>query len=154
MTQPSDTQRPKITLLSLEKQPWLDEMYRSLFDTIRAKADINEITTSTAADEMFNGSEKPSIILATDASLTTKEFCTQRDAAIRFVRSEGGTLIFGGSFPSFARPPDTKTTFAAFELPCESGDYHRTEFSVNNGCTSIRTTYFDNTIQSEGTVSR
>lgn len=129
--------KPTIVLLSLEKQPWLDEMYGPLFAALKAKASVTEVTTKSGADEMFAASTKPDTILATDAALTHAEYRKQRDAAVKYVREAGGTLILGGIFPSFARPPDIKTTFAAFGLPWESGDYHRTEFSVNNANTSI-----------------
>ena len=79
--------KPKIALLSLEKQPWLDEMYTSLFSALRTKAYISEITTQKDADEMFASSEKPEVVLVTDAALTTKEFSKQRDAAVQYVRT-------------------------------------------------------------------
>ena len=53
------------------------------------------------------------------------------------MRDDGATLVFGGVFPSFARPSDIGPCFAAFGLPWESGEYHRTDFSVSNACTSL-----------------
>lgn len=133
--------KPKIIFLSLEKQPWLDEMYKSQFDALRAKADVTEITSPAATNDIFSKPEKPSIVIATDAALTNKEFRKQLNLAIDFVRSDGGTFIFAGVFPSFASPPDIKTMFSAFELPWTSGAYHRTEFSINSACVSVKTTY-------------
>ena len=86
-------------------------------------------------------------MLATDAALTYPEFRSQREKATTFVRSTGGTLIFGGIFPSFARPPDIKTMFAAFGMEWESGDYHRTEFSLNNRNTSLKSAHKGTLVQ-------
>ncbi len=127
----TDPSKPKIVLLSLEKQPWLDEMYGSLLQTLRAKANVEEITTKTAAQNLLESETKPQAVVATDGALAKGKFKTLRAKAVHFVRETGGTLIFGLHFPSFTRPPDMKTMFADFDLPWEAGDYHRTEFNVN-----------------------
>lgn len=111
--------KPTVVLLSLEKEPWLDEMYESLFTALKAKAHVSEVTTAKAADELFAATNKPDVVLATDAALTCAdgEFRAQRDAAIKYVREAGGTLVFGGVFPSFGRPPDIKTMFPLLGWP-------------------------------------
>lgn len=130
--------KPKIVLLSLERQPWMDEMYGALFTALRDKADVTEITTPEEADDLFlTSTNKPNIIIATDASLTNAKFRKQQDAAVTYVRSHGGTLLLACLFSSFAPPPDIKTFFAALGLAWESGDYHRTEFSLNTSNTSV-----------------
>lgn len=80
------TDKLTMTLLSLEKQPWLDEMYGSLFASLRSKADVSEITTAKEVDELLGSSQKPRIILATDGALTTTKFAKQRDAVVQYVR--------------------------------------------------------------------
>lgn len=130
------TNKPHLTLLSLEKEPWLEETYGPLFQSLKAKADVTEITT---AHTFSDGPQRSGqlLILATDAALTTNDFRSQLDAAVKRVRDDGATLIFGCVFSSFARPPEIGPCFAAFGLPWESGDYHRTDFSVNNACASL-----------------
>lgn len=130
MAQSPQGSRPKIVLLSLEKQPWLDEMYGSLLTQLKATADVTEIIDRTAASALFTGDYQPKAVIVTDAALTTSKYSQQRAQAAEFVR-EGGNVIFGLHFPSCARPPDIKRLFTAFSFTWEAGDYHRTNFDVN-----------------------
>lgn len=129
------TFKPEVVVLSLEKEPYLEESCRDLFTELRARADVHEITDAAEASAYFNNEPvepgNGSIVLATDAALAKGKFLRQRSDAAIYVR-DGGTLVFGLHFASFARPSDIKSMFQAFSLPWESGEYHRTEFSVNN----------------------
>ncbi|KAK4543012.1 hypothetical protein LTR36_006010 [Oleoguttula mirabilis] len=131
--------RPNIVLLSLEKQPWFDEMFKPLLGALKAGADIEEITDPAAARQAFARTPRPSAVLATDQGLTVSTRISLLHDARSYVRSSGGTLLFMGSFPSFTRPSDVKTLFDALGLPWESGDYYRTTFTVNLGMSHFST---------------
>jgi hypothetical protein len=66
--------KPRVLLLSLEKQPWFDEMYASLLTTLKAKADVEEVVDPDGAKVVFGftGWARPDVILATDAGLLAK----------------------------------------------------------------------------------
>ncbi|KAK3677814.1 hypothetical protein LTR78_002664 [Recurvomyces mirabilis] len=134
--------RPNITLLSLEKESFFDEMFSEVTSALRAGANVKEINTKDAARAMFSSQSKPDIILVTDAALTNKEFAPMLDMAVDYVH-QGGTLIFMAHFPSFARPPRIKKLFQAFGSPWQSGDYHRTTHHLNNSMSRFDTSKLD-----------
>ena len=141
MFQPQQSSRPTIILLSLEQEPWLDEMYSSLLTSLKAEAEVTQITDAVAASDLFKStSTPPQAVIATDGALTKKKYANQTYQAVKFVREGGATLVFGLHFPSFSRPSDIKDLFKAFHLPWESGDYHRTDFDVNASMQLIGTT--------------
>jgi len=63
----------KITLVSLDKEPWFDDMFSNNLSALRAKSDVAEITTPTEASELFatRGADRPDAVLATDSALAT-----------------------------------------------------------------------------------
>jgi len=118
-------------------KPWFDEMYQSLLTELKAKANVTEITEKAAASALFSSDHKP-VVLAADAGLARKESSELVTKAIQFVK-DGGTLVFGLQFPSFATPPEIKHLFKAFGIPWESGDYHLTTFDVNTAIKTVKT---------------
>jgi hypothetical protein len=100
-----------------------------LLRLLRAKADVDSITTRAAASALFTANARP-IVLATDEALTDHNNSPLLDEARHFVRT-GGTVIFCCHFSGFAQRDDADKLFAAFGLDWEFGDYHRTEHTVN-----------------------
>ncbi|OCL03325.1 hypothetical protein AOQ84DRAFT_400730 [Glonium stellatum] len=91
------TSQHRILLLSLDKQSWFDEMYNRLITAISDRAVLQRATGSAVMQEL-------------------KEYV-----------SNGGTVVFGRLFSSFISPADMNAFFRRhFDLPWESGDYHRT----------------------------
>lgn len=63
--------RPRIVLLSLEKQPYFDEQYYDLLTTLKVHADVEEVTQREHARAAFgfDGTPRPTAVLVTDAGL-------------------------------------------------------------------------------------
>lgn len=64
--------KPKVSLVSLDKEPWFDEMYDSFLSALKSKAEVTELTTPAQPSELFasRGANMPQAVLATDAALT------------------------------------------------------------------------------------
>lgn len=65
--------QPKITLLSLDKEAYFDEMFSNTLTALKAKASVTEITTPSEASTLFatRGTDMPKAVLATDAALAS-----------------------------------------------------------------------------------
>jgi hypothetical protein len=145
--QPQDTQhrkamassdtasaRPRVVLLTLNKAEFFGDMYGDFITLLKTKAEVQQITTPEEARSAFNDQPKPAAILSADESLLASTRISLVHDALSYVRA-GGILVFMGLFSSFSRPSDIKTLFSRFDLPWESGDYHRSTFKLNREMT-------------------
>ncbi|KXS98106.1 hypothetical protein AC579_9001 [Pseudocercospora musae] len=130
--------RPRVVLLQLQKESFFDDQYARLLQVLKAKAEVDTITSRSAASALFNSKYRP-VVLATDQALTESKNSTLGEEARQFVRS-GGTLIFCCHFPTYSQPSDVDELFSRFDLPWECGDYHRTEHSINDYMAHVETT--------------
>ncbi|EFR02902.1 hypothetical protein MGYG_05903 [Nannizzia gypsea CBS 118893] len=129
--------QPRIFLLSLETEPWFDDMYKGLIDSLLSKAKVQRATKPDPALRYLSGTT-PDAIFATDPALLNPKYATVLEKVISYVRS-GGTIIFGGLFSSFAKPDHLNRFFTfSWSLPWKSGSYHRTTVHVNTNCQGIR----------------
>ncbi|CZT25083.1 uncharacterized protein RCC_10812 [Ramularia collo-cygni] len=129
---------PDLVLLSLAKISFFDEQFEPVLNVLKSKANVREITDPAEADALFLGASRP-VVFTTDAAITKPKYSGQKAAAVAFVRN-GGTIVFGGHFASFASPPNMNAFFAAFSLPWKSGDYHRTEVYLNGSMQQLNHT--------------
>lgn len=123
-------QKPRLLLLSLELQPWFDEMYKDCIDAFAEKATIQRVQKPEPATRVLG--ENPHIVLITDGALTKKSHRSTWDAVLRYVRG-GGTAICMGHFSSFTLPLDFNPFFARAGLSWKKGDYQRTTVCINRG---------------------
>jgi hypothetical protein len=138
MAQAEAGSRPKVILLSLQSQLEWQEVFETLLNKVKAKADIEEVTSATEATALLTGNRRPSVVIATDGALTRRKFSKQQTEAIQYVQ-DGGTLIFGLGFPSFTKPSEYKDLFKALSLPWEAGEYFRSVFDLNGAAEQIGT---------------
>ncbi|KAL1878350.1 hypothetical protein Plec18167_004422 [Paecilomyces lecythidis] len=123
-------QGPRILLLALESQPWLDEMYSHLIDKLSTHATIQRASTSDAAIRYLSANN-PHTILATDPGLTNGSNSRVLDKVLTYVRS-GGVLIFCCLFSSFVnRATFNKFMRSKLSFPWEFGEYHRVTVNLN-----------------------
>src|SRR5579859_6734183 len=123
---------PSILLISFGKEDWFDKMYEHLLKFLKAKATFYEATNPAEYTALIDG---PSVKL-TAILITTSEFSERKYSAIhaRVVEyaKAGGTVIFCGLFSSMISPPKmTEMWHSKWNLPWQSGGYHRTTFSLN-----------------------
>lgn len=126
--------RPKVALLQLKKQPSFDGKFSRLLSGLSAKANVDLITTEAQAGMLFSG--RWPIVLATDQALAEPKHIALRDAARQFV-ARGGTLIFCCHFPSLVHDLDATKLFSSFGLYWRTGDYHRTEHTINRAARRV-----------------
>lgn len=126
--------RPKVALLQLNKQPGFDGKFSRLLSGLSAKAKVDSITTDAQAVAVFSG--RYPIVLVTDQALAEPKHMALRDEARQYV-ARGGTLIFCCHFPSFVHDQDATKLFSSFGLYWRTGDYHRTEHTINQAARRI-----------------
>jgi hypothetical protein len=126
--------KPIIVILTLDKSEFFHDLYEGFVRLLETKAELRQANTPEEARAAFKSHPKPAAILAADESLTVSTRISLVHDALSYVRS-GGVLIFMGLFSSFTRPPTIKTLFSRFDLPWESGSYHRSTFKLNREMT-------------------
>lgn len=126
--------KPVIVVLTLDKPEFFNDMYEGFIRLLKTKAEFRQPNTPEEARAAFNSHPKPAAILSADESLTVSTRISLVHDALSYVRS-GGVLVFMGLFSSFTRSPNIKTLFSRFDLPWESGSYHRSTFKLNREMT-------------------
>lgn len=128
--------QPVVLLMSLKKEEYWDEMYSDLVDIISSKATIQRVVKSDAAIRYLT-SNVPSSIIVTDAALTKtsdRSLNPLRQKLVEYVQ-QGGTVVLATHFSTFVKPFDMNRWFSStWNLPWQSGDYHRTTVHLNPGC--------------------
>jgi hypothetical protein len=123
--------KPTVLLLSLDKQPYFDEQYAQLIDSMADRATLKRASKPQQA-LTFLSSNTPDAIFATDPALTKAKFSAVLDSVKSYVVN-GGTVVLAGHFSSFMKPLDIGRWFSTkWGLPWESGDYHRTTVHLNS----------------------
>jgi hypothetical protein len=102
------TTRPHV-FLSLDNQPFFDDMYAQLIDAIASKATIQRASQLTSA-LTYLSTNKPTAIITTDPGITKAAHSAVLEKVISYVRA-GGIAIFAGLFSGFIRPTDLDRHF-------------------------------------------
>ncbi|KAG5205997.1 Transcription factor [Trichophyton interdigitale] len=130
------TSLPRIFLLSLETEAFFDEMYKDLIDSLLSKAKVQRARKLDPALRYLS-EYTPDAIFATDAALLKTKYATVLEKVISYVR-RGGTIVFGATFSSFAKPDHLNRFFEfSWGLPWKAGSYHRTTVHVNTNCQGL-----------------
>ncbi|KAI0889043.1 uncharacterized protein GGS22DRAFT_152988 [Annulohypoxylon maeteangense] len=122
--------RPQILLISLNLQPYFDEIYRSLLTELGTKGKLHRVKKADTAIRLLSENPRPSAVLITDEALTDQKNAHVWEAVLQYVR-QGGTAVAMGQFSSFVKPNKMKPFFSKAGLPWESGSYHRTTLVLN-----------------------
>ncbi|KAK1671759.1 hypothetical protein BDP55DRAFT_635615 [Colletotrichum godetiae] len=121
--------KPQLVVISLDYQPFFDEMYAGLLSRLLEKASMQRTKKPAAALNRLQQNPPPAAVLITDSALT-EAFPDVWNAVIAYVR-QGGTAIVMGHFSSFVKPDNIKPFFAKAGLDWARGDYHRTTVTLN-----------------------
>ena len=125
------TTKRTVLLLSLDKQPYFDEQFAQLIDSLADRATLKR-GSKPQSTLTFLSSNTPDAILITDPALTKAKFSAVLDSVKSYVLN-GGTVVLAGHFSSFMKPMDIgRWSSSKWGLPWESGDYHRTTVHLNS----------------------
>lgn len=122
--------RPKILAISLNHQPFFDEMYGSLLTKIKSKANFQRVKQLELATRLLSEQPGPTAVLITDEALSDNRNKHVWEAVLQYVR-QGGIAVVMGHFPSFVKPLRIKPFFLKAGLRWERGSYHRTTLVLN-----------------------
>ncbi|KAK3366659.1 triacylglycerol lipase [Lasiosphaeria ovina] len=103
---------PRIVLISLNCQPFFDEVYGSLLTELESKASLQRVNEADSAIRLLSEQPQPSAALVTDEALTAAENARVWEAVLQC-------------------PTAIKPFFAKGGLKWEVGSYHRTTLVLN-----------------------
>lgn len=95
--------KPLILAISLNPQPFLDEIYKPLMAEIRPNADFLRAEDAISAKRWLLREPTPAAILITDEGLTEDQNNHVWHAVLRYVRGVGTVVVMGG-FSSLSYP--------------------------------------------------
>lgn len=127
-----ETSRTSILLVSLDRQPFFDNMYSEVLAKLRSKVTMTEVTHIASALHHLSQAEKLyNAVVVTDPSVMEPDMLAVQEKLVDYVQ-DGGTVILGFLFASFAQWPDLTRFFKkTWNLDWESGDYGRETFFLN-----------------------
>ena len=123
---------PTILLISLELEPYFDELYTPQIDLLAAHATLQRTQTTDATLRVLTSPTPPHAVLLTDAALTQKKHIQTWDAVLGYVRN-GGTAVCMGHFTSFIKPPRFVPFFSRAGLQWDQEEYLRTTVCLQRG---------------------
>ncbi|KAF4417507.1 transcription factor Rba50 [Fusarium acutatum] len=103
--------KPWIVAISLNRKPYIDEIFEPLMAEIVPKADVLRAEDAEPAKRWVSREPTPAAILITDEGLAEEQNNHVWHAVLRYVR-RGGTAVVMGSFSSFVLPLNIKPFFA------------------------------------------
>ena len=112
-----------------------DESYSGLVDAMAAKATIQRAAKPRNAVTYLTNNTPSAVLITDPAIVTRKPACTAvSEKVIDYVRG-GGTAVLATHFSCFVPPLDLNRWFrTSWNLPWQSGDYHRTTVYLNSEC--------------------
>lgn len=122
--------KPRLILISLNFQPYFDDIYGSILAQLRSKANLYHAKEADSAIRLLSDEPTPLVVLITDEALSINRNVGVWNAVLQYVR-HGGTSVVMGNFPSFVRPNSIKPFFTKAGLQWEAGSYHRTTLVLN-----------------------
>ena len=115
------------------------DLYTALISQISSKyATTSILNNAPDALQAIQRSNPPPVILAIDGGISKPSYTNFHRRLAKYVKEDGGTVIFGMLFSNFVRPRDVGALFSAFGLEWELGDYHRSNFVLNSDSMVVR----------------
>ncbi|KAH8589799.1 U1biquitin-specific peptidase-like protein [Bisporella sp. PMI_857] len=121
-----------VLLISLDKQPFFDDMYSQVMAKLRSKADVTEVTHIASAMKHLLAAHQFAAVIVTDPEVMDNGFVAVQEKLVDYARA-GGTVIFGFHCSSFVRPNDLARFFKeTWSVNWQSGAYTRSMLSLNH----------------------
>ena len=118
--------KPKILLLSLNKQPFFSDMYSGLLKALAARADLVE--AAIILPEL--SPSEYSAVFVTDEAISERKHASVLSRVIDYTRA-GGIVVIGGHFSSLVRLDDLDNHFHIWGLPWKKAGYRRSTCVLN-----------------------
>ncbi|CDO77835.1 hypothetical protein BN946_scf184714.g10 [Trametes cinnabarina] len=122
--------KPRILILSLDKEPYTDDIYTQLYSALRKNASVTEVKTAKAATKALSSHPSPSAVLVSDAAITDAKRNALLTQLIQYARS-GGRVILGMQLSNHFPLGTVGAFFRKWGLDWDHGSYHRTTFVLN-----------------------
>ena len=125
----ANVQRPQILLLSLNKQPFFDEMFSGLLKALVARADVAEASTTLQVPEL--SPSQYSAVIVTDEAISERKYVVILSRVVEYARA-GGIVVVGGLFSSCVNLGNLDTYFHAWGLSWKKAGYRRSTCVLNS----------------------
>ncbi|KAL6301888.1 hypothetical protein BKA93DRAFT_442434 [Sparassis latifolia] len=125
-----ENMKPIILMLSLEKEPWIDDSYSQLYSGLSKNATLHEARTVREANRILNTSPSPFAVLATDSGIARRKHLNLLMRLVEYTRA-GGRIVIGCQFSNNLPLDCAERFFARWNLPWDAGSYCRTTFALN-----------------------
>lgn len=125
--------RPKILMISLEKQSFFDDMFSATMARLRSAATVVEVTTIASAMDQLKKTEGSSYtaVILSEAGILEKTADNLQKKVVEYAKG-GGTVVMGLMFSNFCRMDDMDRFFESrWNLLWKRGSYCRQQFSLN-----------------------
>jgi hypothetical protein len=136
MQAPTTETRPTVFVLNFDEgetyQGFFDAIYADFIASLTSKYRVQRARKPDSAIKYLNNAgNRPVAILLVDPAVIKKGNSAVLERVKAYVH-RGGTAVFMASFSSFITPLDMKKFWSThWGLNWQSGDYHRTDVSVN-----------------------
>ncbi|KAI0367861.1 hypothetical protein BV20DRAFT_1023528 [Pilatotrama ljubarskyi] len=122
--------KPKILIISLEKESYTDSMYEQLYRALRKNASVTEALDVRAANRALSLASKPTAVLVSDAAITKSKHAALLKRLVEYARS-GGRVVLAVQFSNHFPLGSVGPFFRTWGLQWDKGSYHRTTFGLN-----------------------
>jgi len=126
--------KPRVMLLSLDHQPFFDEIYTDLIDALSRKAQIQRTTKPAPAVRLLTH-EPPYAVIVTDPGISDPENIAVLQKLKQY-QGSGGTVVVACLFGSFITFPEMNRFWREWDLPWESGAYTRSRTQAKSAVPS------------------
>lgn len=124
------THKPNILVISLEKEPYIEEIHDQLYRALRKNATVTEVLDARSANRALSSPTHPSAILVSDAAVTRPAHAALLARLIEYTRG-GGRVVLGMQLSNHFQLDTVGPFFRKWGLAWDKGSYHRTTFGLN-----------------------
>ncbi|KAI8976349.1 hypothetical protein BD414DRAFT_496656 [Trametes punicea] len=123
--------KPRVLIISLEKEPYTEETYEQLYCALRKNASVTEALTTRAAHDALSSVPRFSAVLVSDAAITLARHSKLLARLISLARFGGARVVLGMQLSNHFRLDTVGAFFRKWGLNWDAGSYHRTTVALN-----------------------
>lgn len=122
------TAKPAVLLISFDKGPSFEGTEKQLFSALKRNALVLQSSNADTALKHLFRKPSPAAVFLTHPGFVHNEQIVQR--LVEYAR-EGGRVVLGSQFSTHLQLDEFKPFFHKWNLPWDSGAYHRTTVALN-----------------------
>ncbi|KAK0227915.1 hypothetical protein IW262DRAFT_1347813 [Armillaria fumosa] len=137
VVRPSQSANSFILLISLENEPFFEDIHKNLLVALRSK---RRVIQALSADDAMQSLASPNIagVFVTDPGIVRKKHKRVLTKLVSYTK-DGGLVVFGGLFSTFIRPPEMdKFWSTVWGVSWKMGDYQRKVFHRQEGNDTVK----------------